>query len=79
MVLLHPAAIANDLNNYFSSNASQTKVNIKYSHKHFSDFPKNRAQNYFSLSPTNKDEVALIKCSLILLNQLGLTVHLIKY
>ena len=39
--------IANVFNNYFSSIASQTKVNIKHSHKHFSDFLKNRAQNSF--------------------------------
>ena len=30
--------IAHVFNNYFSCIASQTKVNIKYSHKHFSDF-----------------------------------------
>ena len=38
--------IANFFNNYFSI-ASQNKVNIKYSHKYFSDFLKNRAQSYF--------------------------------
>ena len=34
-------------NKYFSPIASQTKVNIKYSHKHFSDVLKNRDQNSF--------------------------------
>ena len=39
-------------------------MNIKYSHKHLSDFLKNRAQNSFFLSPTGKDEIALIISSL---------------
>ena len=42
-----PVEIPNVFNNYFSFIASQTKVNIKHSHKHFSDFLKNRAQNSF--------------------------------
>ena len=47
IVLTNPTEIANVFNNYFSCIASQTKVNIKYSHKHFSDFLINRAQNSF--------------------------------
>ena len=43
--ITNPVVIANVFNNYFSSIASQTKLNIKYSHKHFSDFLKNPAQN----------------------------------
>ena len=43
----NPVEIANVFNNYFSSIASQTKVNIKHSHKHFPDFLKNRAQFVF--------------------------------
>ena len=43
----NPAEIANVSNNYFSCIASQTKVNIKYSQKHFSDFLKNTAQTFF--------------------------------
>ena len=43
----NPFEIANVFSNYFSSIASQTNVNIKHSHKHFSDFLKNRAQNSF--------------------------------
>ena len=54
--------IANFFNNYFSI-ASQNKVNIKYSHKYFSDFLKNRAQSSF-FSPTDKNEIALIMSSL---------------
>ena len=38
--ITNPAEIANVLNIYFSSIASQTKVNNKYSHKQFSDFLK---------------------------------------
>ena len=45
--ITNPVEIANVFNNYFSSITSQTKVNIKHSHKHFSDFLKNRAQNSF--------------------------------
>ena len=45
--ITNPVEIANVFNNYFSFTASQTKVNIKYSPKHFSDFLKNRAQNSF--------------------------------
>ena len=45
--ITNPVEIANVFNNYFSSIASQTKVNIKYSHKQFSHFLKNRAQNSF--------------------------------
>ena len=36
--ITNPVEIAKVFNNYFSCIASQTKVNIKYSHKHFSDF-----------------------------------------
>ena len=45
--ITNPVEIATIFNIYFSSIASQTKVNIKYSHKHFSDFLKHRAQNSF--------------------------------
>ena len=62
--ITNPIDIANVFNNYFSCIASQTKVNIKHSHKHFSDFLKNRAQNSFFLSPTDKHELALIISSL---------------
>ena len=61
--ITNPVEIANVFSNYFSCIASETKVNIKYSHKHISDFLKNRAQNSF-LSPTDKHEVALIISSL---------------
>ena len=37
--------ITNAFNNYFSSIGSQTKISIKYSHKHFPDFLKNSTHN----------------------------------
>ena len=39
----NPLAISNIFNNYFSSIAGKTKLNISFSHKHFSDFLKNRS------------------------------------
>ena len=59
-----PVEIANNFNNYFSSIASQTEVNIKYSHKHSSQFLKHKAQNSFFLSPIDIDEMPLIISSL---------------
>ena len=38
----NPMEISNIFNNYFSSIASKIKLNISFSHKHFSDFLKNR-------------------------------------
>ena len=70
--ITNPVEIANVFNYYFSSNASQTKVNIKYSHKRFPDFLKNRAQNYFFLCPTDKDEIVLIISSLHFTKSVGL-------
>ena len=49
--------IANILNNYFASIVKKTKVNINYSHKHSSDFLKDKNQNSFFLSPTNKYKI----------------------
>ena len=45
--ITHPFEIVNVFSNYFSCIVSQTKVNIKYSRKHFSEFLKNRVQNSF--------------------------------
>ena len=49
--------ISNVFNNYFATIAEKTKENINPSHKHFSDFLKNRHHNSFFLSPTNKSEI----------------------
>ena len=46
--------ISNIFNNYFSSIASKTKLNISFSHKHFSDFLKNRSNISFFVRPTDK-------------------------
>ena len=69
---------ANVFNKYFSSVSPQTKVNIRYSHKHFSDFLKNRVQNpFFKLS--DKDEITLTISSLDSNKSLDLTAYLLKY
>ena len=38
-----PIEIANIFNNFFTSIAAKTKESIKYSHKHISNFLKNRS------------------------------------
>ena len=38
-----PTKIANTFNNFFTSIATKTKESIKYSHKHFSNFLKNKS------------------------------------
>ena len=40
--IFNPMEISNIFNNYFSSIATKTKLNISFLHKHFSDFLKNR-------------------------------------
>ena len=44
--------------------AEETKKYINPSHKHFSELLKNRTQNSFFLSPTNKSEIQNIISSL---------------
>ena len=56
--------ISNIFNNYFASIAEKTKVNINYSHKHFSDFLNDKNQNSFFLSPANKYEIQNVISSL---------------
>ena len=43
----NPMAISNIFNNYLSSIANKTRLNISFSHKHFSDFLKNRSNISF--------------------------------
>ena len=50
----YPKAISNIFNDYFSSIANNAKHNISFSHKHFSDFLKNRSNISFFISPTDK-------------------------
>ena len=60
----NPLAISNLFNNYFSSIANKTKLNISFSHKHFSDFLKNRSNISLFISPTDKTEIENIISSL---------------
>ena len=43
--ITNPYDIANTFNNYFASIAESTKQNIKYSHKHFSDYLSNESNS----------------------------------
>ena len=56
--------ISNVFNNYFATIAEKTKENINPSHKHLSDFLKNRYHNSFLLSPTSKSEILSVISSL---------------
>ena len=47
-------------NNYFSSVADTAKENIKYSHKHFSDYLNNQCNSSIFLQPTDIEEIANI-------------------
>ena len=60
----NPMEISNIFHNYFSSIATKTKLNISYSHKHFSDFLKNRPNISFFVSPTDKAEIEDVISSL---------------
>ena len=62
--ILNPIAISNIFNNYFSSISNNTKCNISYSHKHFSDFLKNRSNISFFVSPTDKKKIENVISSL---------------
>ena len=59
-----PTEIANICNNFFTSIAAKTKESIKYFHKYFSNFLKNRFHDSFFLSPTDKYKIINIICSL---------------
>ena len=62
--ITNPYDIANTFNNYFASIAETTKNNIKYSHKHFSDYLKEECESTIFLKPTSKEEVGSIISSL---------------
>ena len=53
----NPMEISNIFNNYFSSIATKAKLNISFSHKHFSDFLRNRSNISFFVSPTDKTKI----------------------
>ena len=52
--------IANILNNYFSFVADIAKQNIKYIHKHYSDYLNNQCNNSIFIQPTDSEEIANI-------------------
>ena len=51
-------------NNFFTSIAAKTKESINYSHKHIFNFVRNRSEDSFVLSPTDKYEIINIISSL---------------
>ena len=59
-----PTETANIFNNFFISIAAKTKESIKYTHKRFSNFHKNRSDDSFFLSRTDKYEIINIVSSL---------------
>ena len=59
-----PMEISNIFNNYFSSIASKTKLDISFSGKHFSDFLKDRSNISFFVSPTDKTKIENLISSL---------------
>ena len=59
-----PIEIANIFNNFFTFSAAKTKESIKYSHRNFFSFLKNRSDDSFFLSSTEKHEVINIVSSL---------------
>ena len=60
----NPYDIANTFNNYFASIAETTKKNVKYLHKHFSDYLSNENSSTIFLQPTDKEEIANFMSSL---------------
>ena len=55
-LITNPYDIANIFNNYFSSVADTAKENIKYSHKHFSDYLNNQCNNDLFIQPTDSED-----------------------
>ena len=62
--ITNPCEIANIFNNYFASVADTAKLNIKYSHKHFSEYLKHQCNNSIFIQPTDSEEIANIISSL---------------
>ena len=71
-VITNPYDIANIFNNYFSSVADTAKENVKYSHKHFSDFLNNQCNNSILIQPIEGDKTANIKSTLNMNKSSGL-------
>ena len=58
--ITNPCEIANVFNNYFASVADTAKLNINYSHKHFSEYLKHQCNNSIFIQPTVCEEIANI-------------------
>ena len=56
ITIANPIAVSNIFNNHFSSIANNTKCNISFSHKHLSDFLKNRSNVSFFVNPADKNK-----------------------
>ena len=50
-----PTTMSNVFNNYFTSIAEKTKLNIKFSPKHYTDYLSSTNTNTFFLIPTDKN------------------------
>ena len=72
--ITNPYDIANTFNNYFSSIAETTRKNIKYSHKHFSDYLANENGN-----PLIKKKSLISYLLSTLIRLLAQIVYLIEY
>ena len=62
--ITNPYDITNTFNNYFASIAETTKMSIKCSHKHFSDYLSNESSSTLFLQPSDKEEITNIISSL---------------
>ena len=62
--MTNPYDITNTFNNYFASIAETTKMSIKCSHKHFSDYLSSESSSALFLQPSDKEEITNIISSL---------------
>ena len=62
--ITNPSEIANAFNNYFASVADTAKLNIKHSHKHFSEYLKHQCNSSIFIQPTHREEIGNIISSL---------------
>ena len=62
--ITNPCEIAQVFNNYFASVADTAKLNMNYSHKHFSEYLKHQCNNSTFIQPTDREEIANIISSL---------------
>ena len=55
--ITNPYDIANIFNNYLTFVAEAAKQNTKFSHKYFSNYPKNTCRYSFFIQPTGKANI----------------------